>query len=41
MCQCSGKMVDHILIHCDVVYDLLSLVFRPSRIQLGVTKEGG
>ena len=28
MCLSSGDMVDHFLIHCDVAYDLWSLVFR-------------
>jgi hypothetical protein len=27
MCQCDGGMVEHLLIHCDVAYDLWCVVF--------------
>ena len=28
MCQCNGKTVDHLLLHCDIAYVLWSEVFK-------------
>ena len=28
LCRCSGKVVDHLLIHCTITLELWSVVFR-------------
>ena len=34
MCRCSGEMVDHLLLHCSVAFELWSFIFRSFGIQL-------
>jgi hypothetical protein len=33
MCRCSGETVDHLLLHCNVAYELWSFMFHFFGIQ--------